>query len=185
MTTETTSITPENSMEATLHGGAAANSAPLKLSVAQAAFVALADELAQASEAEMRLLDATPQDSGHALYIAEATLEAVMRAARQAGEALIVAGEDRATVQAARVIQCAMSIENNDDREFLIFSMAEARTYGGDHSGSVEKWIDDLITSAFERLARLHDLLYHPECEPQPSPPARPTISSLDATLLR
>lgn len=140
-------------------------SAPI--SPAHAAFEALTDALAEAIAAEEFRADPASWDPAYAEHDAEVAVEAVINAAREAGEATVIIKSDRMMVYAARFVSCAMSLEDGGDRENILhFMNTNQSLFGHSGGGLIARQANGLVGLAFERLLRLNGLLYSSNSEP-------------------
>ncbi len=133
----------------------------VSVSPAHAAFTALCEALAEASAAEEFRADAASFDLAYAQHDAEVAMEAVIDAARAAGETPVIINSDRVMVYAARFVICALSLEDGGDRENILHFMATNQTlFGNGGKGPIAGRVNALVDIAFMRLLRLNDLLY-------------------------
>lgn len=135
-----------------------------KPSPAHAAFMDLSEALAEANVCEEFRASEASWDPAYAALDAdaEAAIEAVIRTAKNAGSAPIVLASDRKLVYAARLIACAMSLEDDGDRDHILHFMTESQSlWSRVGDGPIARQTENLIELAFRRLLRLNDLMYH------------------------
>jgi hypothetical protein len=138
------------------------------ISPAHGAFVELARVLLDATEAEEFRASSMSWDPAFCDPDVAANLafDAVLHAARAAGDAPIVIGSDRKLVYAARYIARSLTIEGAEARGEALHFLAETLSlWGRAADGLTARRIDALLDQTCERLLHLNALL-SPEMMP-------------------